>query len=674
MEPLAKRPKLQKSETPLNVLSSKDEPFDQGDVVYYQKEAIWRQWHLQASKNKRLSNSIENLQQRYNLVFSYYETLNQWWSQLISGLPEVENDGNNSNALVSVDNILTSLNCKDKDNLIIDEGIKLKMDKLRLQLQGKIQITDDISELNNTIASLNALKDSLLIENDSLKKIMGELNDQIDELIKKNDRYQSKTVNRIYSVKKEQVKQEESGTPTLETATDSNSVSMAENNNEAQTHQLEDFKIKISELNAKNDSLSTQLDSALSKITTLEIHIHELNNKSLNSLDSRNNESSTSTQTPTPQYLIEKNLELEKSVADLELTKKKISSQLFELESQFTSNSSKLQDKYKAELTSSNNIIAKLEADVTRIRSDRDTLQAKIAVLKAEKDKSELIDHYQKLTKTLEHRIIELESKPSVEQSSDEYSKMLAEELKQIEQAFKQTREVASAKLSSLAETDVQMTKLRAEKTKADEKYFQAMRSKDALSSQNKTLQANLTKQQELIDLYKAHESELKSKLSIEQSLYEKLQSIEDTYNKELITLRKSAADSESSLKLEQQKLSDLRSSMTSHTAEIGTLQKRISTLEESLSGSQARANKMESLVQKYRTNSRTEEDEEINQALLSMTKCSLCTKNFKDVVLKTCGHTFCQSCVDDRLNARMRKCPNCNSQFSRYDLLSIHL
>tara|TARA_B110001452_G_scaffold20623_1_gene16580 strand:- start:999 stop:1133 length:135 start_codon:yes stop_codon:yes gene_type:complete len=28
------------------------------------------------------------------------------------------------------------------------------------------------------------------------------------------------------------------------------------------------------------------------------------------------------------------------------------------------------------------------------------------------------------------------------------------------------------------------------------------------------------------------------------------------------------------------------------------------------------------------------------------------------------CGHTFCRSCIDDRLGNRNRKCPTCGLQF----------
>lgn len=57
-----------------------------------------------------------------------------------------------------------------------------------------------------------------------------------------------------------------------------------------------------------------------------------------------------------------------------------------------------------------------------------------------------------------------------------------------------------------------------------------------------------------------------------------------------------------------------------------------------------------------------------------SLVYCSLCSKNWKSMAIKTCGHVFCDNCCKERLASRMRKCPSCNKPFSSNDLLSIHL
>ena len=53
---------------------------------------------------------------------------------------------------------------------------------------------------------------------------------------------------------------------------------------------------------------------------------------------------------------------------------------------------------------------------------------------------------------------------------------------------------------------------------------------------------------------------------------------------------------------------------------------------------------------------------------------CTVCRKNFKDTAVKTCGHVFCRECVEERLQSRMRKCPNCNKAFGANDHMRITL
>lgn len=52
---------------------------------------------------------------------------------------------------------------------------------------------------------------------------------------------------------------------------------------------------------------------------------------------------------------------------------------------------------------------------------------------------------------------------------------------------------------------------------------------------------------------------------------------------------------------------------------------------------------------------------------------CTICRNNFKNAALKTCGHLFCNQCVDDRISNRMRKCPTCSRAFDKMDVMPVH-
>lgn len=53
--------------------------------------------------------------------------------------------------------------------------------------------------------------------------------------------------------------------------------------------------------------------------------------------------------------------------------------------------------------------------------------------------------------------------------------------------------------------------------------------------------------------------------------------------------------------------------------------------------------------------------------------KCSLCDTNMKNCTISKCMHTFCESCLNDRLKARQRKCPNCQVEFNANDIKRIY-
>lgn len=54
--------------------------------------------------------------------------------------------------------------------------------------------------------------------------------------------------------------------------------------------------------------------------------------------------------------------------------------------------------------------------------------------------------------------------------------------------------------------------------------------------------------------------------------------------------------------------------------------------------------------------------------------RCSLCDTNIKNSVISRCMHTFCDSCLGDRLKARQRKCPSCQVEFNSNDIKKIYL
>lgn len=698
-------------------LTTKDLPLTQDDVAYFQKQAIYRLLHLQYNKNLSLLDSLNLMNNNYSKLVLYNSILIQWWFQILENLKSIFGVDPQSLELNSTinDDILLSLSSFDSNTTTNDninkDSLVYNLNTLR---DGLIKLLDSvfkngnstvpksaetILDLENKLSNLNVKNDTLNNENSFLKSNISKLNNRIEDLTRSLDRSTSSSLNRIKDDTKTEVDEKVNGKQEHSPANGNNTTSSdpviksektlngSASTNNIDTNfdpakvnsQIEELNLMITSLEAKNETLQHQLDEKLQLSHDLEKKIVELNSQSKKSSIDNDDLLKDS---PNYRRLVDENKKLSESLNDVSFNKKKLENQIFELESKFSLNKAKLESKFKAELESSNNYISKLENDINRIRSDRDSLNSKISILQKEKGKNELINNLNKLVETLQKRIDELEQlelKNLDTLSKDEHNKILVDELKQIEEAFKSTREISIAKLSKASESETLINKLSIEKAKADEKYFQAMRAKDSLSSQNKVLSSNLTKQMELIEIMKSNEEEVSQKLEVETKLYDTLSKVESMYQNDIVKLHSKISNLDKKLVEKSETENDLRSQISKYQFELQQLEKKLLSCQQDLASESKKIAHYKSQISAYKEGKETSpkleaSDLEIQEALLSMTKCSLCKKNFKNVSLKTCGHCFCKDCIDDRLAARMRKCPICNSQFSRYDLLTIHL
>ena len=64
--------------------------------------------------------------------------------------------------------------------------------------------------------------------------------------------------------------------------------------------------------------------------------------------------------------------------------------------------------------------------------------------------------------------------------------------------------------------------------------------------------------------------------------------------------------------------------------------------------------------------------DREVD-ALRSLVRCNVCRSANKDTVITRCMHMFCRTCVDERLDSRNRKCPQCSLVFASSDVRPIY-
>lgn len=193
--------------------------------------------------------------------------------------------------------------------------------------------------------------------------------------------------------------------------------------------------------------------------------------------------------------------------------------------------------------------LAKAESDLARIRNGRDELLADQQMRKAAQEQERnSIRQIEELSEAREARIHSLESeverlrlhiegvknvRPNVEelpleelrcnfQTLDRQYEMLNAELASMQMAFKKTSKLAAQKISDFTALEEKVQRLIAEKSKADQKYFAAMKSKEARDSELRTLRVQNMKSSDIVSQLKDSESATRSLVSnVEKQLAE---------------------------------------------------------------------------------------------------------------------------------------------------------
>lgn len=672
-----------KKHKPLDVLSE-DGPLTQKDVVYFKKEAIWRQMRSYKQKCTLLTRDLNDIKLNYESNERKINVLDSWYELIINlfGVKTELNVELNETILIK----LTNVPIGDLDALLEKRRAQLLtilspiIENSKLSNIDKSDVLEKIEVLNAEVATLKS-------ENNTLSKLKSQFESKVEDLqaqlltlVKDNDRRSSKTLRRIDEslTNGSDVKEEASETVKSEV----NKDTTVKNENSVDNEEFERISSEIEEL--KNDNrllkeLMNQINTNYDKVVKENLQLSD-KLENLNENDLINSVSY--------QELAAHNKELNESVNNLQKINDTTVNKLNELENKQTNVKHLLDKELREENETLKQQLQKSENDLVRIRTARDELLSKQTILKADFENQTTNDELNKLNKVLNNRINALESERHEtgdnskinELSKDELIQrinMLNSEIKEIEQAFQETRENSLSKLMSVTDQENMVKKLTIEKTKADQKYFASMRLKDSLSSENKILKTQINKSQELVsklnDLEKSYldKIEILTKSNndfkiIRQSALQENSKLQESLR--AIDVRKASLEKE--LSGMKDKYSDKVQETTSFTQELNEKNLMIGKLEHKLKST-------ESLLKKYKTNNTSsilQEDERQLEALRSIAKCSVCSKNWKDTAITVCGHVFCLGCTQERLAARLRRCPTCNKGFSANDLLSIHL
>lgn len=235
-----------------------------------------------------------------------------------------------------------------------------------------------------------------------------------------------------------------------------------------------------------------------------------------------------------------------KRINHLEATNIQLREEAKKFQAERTEYRIKVDGEASATVSESESHVARAEADLARIRHNRDELLAKVSTLDASLRSNQTSrTEAKELVSACENRIQALESEcerlrlqlgeqnpaataEDLETLSPEELKskilvlrnqhtLLNNELPAMESAWKKAQALAGKKVAEIATWEESVGRANADKAKADQKYFAAMKTKETLEHQNRVLRAQTTKSAEVV-------AQLKEAEAVTRSLADKLE------------------------------------------------------------------------------------------------------------------------------------------------------
>jgi E3 ubiquitin-protein ligase BRE1 len=393
-----------------------------------------------------------------------------------------------------------------------------------------------------------------------------------------------------------------------------------------------------------------------------------------------------------------------KRINNLEATNIQLREEAQKYQAERTAYRIKIDDEARSSLAESESAVSQAEANLARIRAARDDLLAKNNVLESSRKNAEASTQQTKeLASACESRIAALESEcerlrlqivesqPSTEEEApaateltpeesqkkiknlETQLKLLSGELPSMEAAWKKAQSVANKKVIDTVAWEENIARANADKAKADQKYFAAMKVKTELEMQVRSLRLQTTKSTEVV-------AQLKDADALSRNLVDKLE-------KQTAEMKAQMDELSVQHRQLQQKVSENAITSEGHVSQIAELKKVLEAKDAScLAAKQAQRESeterealaaqvtgLKKQVQTWKKKSAGDQTSE-TATMEQMIQCQICKSHLKDTVIKTCGHLFCNQCVQDRLTNRARKCPNCGKAFGSNDTMRVHL
>lgn len=688
LAPPSKRVAVNGSKAKDDGLETKEESW----IEAYTRGAIYRQMQEYSRKASTYESRLEELHKRSVHHDDHLRIIDAWWRQVLDEIELLAEPTASLPQTPSEPPYLSSVSFKDLHDFqkhLQDKGknIKTKTETLLGQLaasRGKID--PKASALENKIAGLLAAQKDYLVKLDRLSSEKDQLSEQLNTATLRYFKAEKK-LDRAKSSQVQKLEQQAFANATRPNASGDAGADSSDNKGNAS-----ELLLKYEESSAAAAKQREQLDGIMSEIKTLQEENSTLKAKRETLTDE------DFIRTDVFKQFKSQNEDLIKRINNLEATNKQLREEAEKLQAERSTFRTQLE-------ADANQVTQELEAeimardqDLARVRSARDEILAENMQRKASMEQDQgSHDHLRDLMTAKDDRITSLELelsrlKPAEDEemldSKDDdlthdelrqrYKKLeqdfksINQELPAIEKAYKKMKDLAQKKVMEFVALEERVSILTAEKSKADQKYFAARKDADTRNNEIRSLRHQNSKSSEIIAQLKDLESQNRTLLSnLEKQLADLKQSNASLVveNKKMETTSMEAVRRTESL---SKQVGDLTSLVKSKDAASAVVRERNMTQETEVEKLKVRIEHVQKDRDSWKNKALSNSSEE-EEMLRTFALCTICRNNFKNTALKTCGHLFCNQCVDDRISNRMRKCPTCSRAFDKMDVMPVH-
>ncbi|KAI0789122.1 BRE1 E3 ubiquitin ligase-domain-containing protein [Abortiporus biennis] len=283
---------------------------------------------------------------------------------------------------------------------------------------------------------------------------------------------------------------------------------------------------------------------------------------------------------------------------------------------------------------------------------------------------STLSPDLQSLSQQLKQKEAQIEQLRLKEKQRDQAKSSLYSELDKLSAAWEALENQVKSKVFDLTAMEDRLTKAGLDKAKSENKFYSAMRDKEAIENERKNLSRNLEKQTKVVErLYEAEKNLTSRTVYYEKEIVMWRQAVEALKNR-IDVLEADMAEWKHRAETERQRAEDMRLSLVEQEKVFERKRADLRVLEEATLKTKKEAEKQaarsKALTQTHgAVGSRESELQAQVDKCMSLLQCSTCKERFRTTVITKCMHSFCKECVESRIQSRQRKCPACGLAFS---------